>query len=173
MLKYIHKIVQSIHSAFFFFLVTVGCLACVGCQTVSPESVIERNHRIKNINSKLYDNLQVLLAFARQEDVDLELANKALDGVFMIIGRPDAQEMLLAKCLDEKMVNDLITNSVELKREKSQLVKENDEDQRLLNVRFHRYKESHDTLNQLKWLLGFVALFGGLGWILSSRFKLF
>ena len=51
-----------------FLLIAIGCLSCVGCQTIGPEVLVERNHRIKEINAKLHDNMQILLAYARQEE---------------------------------------------------------------------------------------------------------
>ena len=49
---------------------------------------------------------------------DEELANKALDGVFAIIGHPDSQEVLLSKVLDESAIQAIIATSVDLKKEK-------------------------------------------------------
>lgn len=145
----------------FWCLIALGSFLCVGCQTLSPEVLAERNHRIKEINEKLFDNLQILLSFARQEDVDLELANKALDGVFAIIGHPDSQEVLLAKCLDDNAISSIIAKSMDLKKEKHSLTKANESDSTLLNKAFHKYRESHNILMQLKWiaiLLGFAGI---------------
>lgn len=160
------------HPYIIFLLIAIGCFACVGCQTISPEVLVERNHRIKAINEKLFDNLQILLSFARQEDVDLELANKALDGVFAIIGHPDSQEVLLAKCLDESAINSIITGSIDLKKEKGNLTKANEMDSAILNKTFYKYKESHSVLNQLKWLGGILVLLGIAG-IFFYKPKLF
>ena len=38
----------------FFGLMVIGCSFLVGCQTISPEVLAERNHRIKEINAKLF-----------------------------------------------------------------------------------------------------------------------
>lgn len=148
------------HPCSVFLLVAIGCSFLAGCQTVGPEILAERNHRIKEINAKLHDNMQILLAYARQEDIDLDLANKALDGVFSIIGHPDSQEVLLAKCLDEKAINDLLRNSVDLKKERSQLVQANEKDSVIFKDNYHRFKESHETLTDLKWAAGLIAIFG-------------
>lgn len=145
-----------------WLLIAVGCFACVGCQTIGPEVIAERNHRIKEINAKLYDNMQILLSFARQEDVDLDLANKALDGVFAIIGHPDSQEILLAKCLDESVINSLITTSMDLRKERLQLTKDNERDSAIVSKNFHDYKESHETLTQLKWIAGVIVFLGAI-----------
>lgn len=145
-----------------FLMIALGCFACVGCQTVSPEVLAERNHRIKAINAKLYDNMQILLSFARQENIDVELANKALDGVFAIIGHPDSQEVLLSKVLDERAIQEIITNSVDLKKEKIQLTKENERDSAVVSKNFHEFKESHETLLQLKWLGGILLFVGAI-----------
>ena len=150
------------HLCSMFLLIAVGCFACVGCQTVSPEVLAERNHRIKAINAKLYDNMQILLSFARQENIDVELANKALDGVFAIIGHPDSQEVLLSKVLDERAIQEIITNSVDLKKEKIQLTKENERDSAVVSKNFHEFKESHETLLQLKWLGGILLFVGAI-----------
>ena len=104
--------------------------------------------------------MQILLAYARQEDGDLELANKALDGVFAIIGHPDSQEVLLAKCLDENAINELLKNSIDLKKERGQLVQANEKDSVIFKDNYHRFKESHETLTELKWAGGLIAIFG-------------
>ena len=150
------------HPCSMFLMIALGCFACVGCQTVSPEVLAERNHRIKAINAKLYDNMQILLSFARQENIDVELANKALDGVFAIIGHPDSQEVLLSKVLDERAIQEIITNSVDLKKEKIQLTKENERDSAVVSKNFHEFKESHETLLQLKWLGGILLFVGAI-----------
>lgn len=150
------------HPCSMWLLIAVGCFACVGCQTIGPEVISERNHRIKAINAKLYDNMQILLSFARQEDVDLDLANKALDGVFAIIGHPDSQEILLAKCLDESVINSLITTSMDLRKERLQLTKDNERDSAIVSKNFHDYKESHETLTQLKWIAGVIVFLGAI-----------
>lgn len=155
-----------------YLLMAIGCLACVGCQTITPEVLAERNHRIKAINSKLYDNMQILLSYARQENIDVELANKALDGVFAIIGHPDSQEVLLSKVLDESAIQSIITNSVDLKKEKMQLTKENERDSAIVSKNFHEFKESHETLLQLKWLGG-ILLFIGVICLFIFKPKLF
>lgn len=143
-------------------LIAVGCFACVGCQTIGPEVISKRNHRIKEINAKLYDNMQILLSYARQENIDVELANKALDGVFTIIGHPDSQEVLLSKVLDESAIQAIITNSVDLKKEKMQLTKKNERDASIVSKNFHEFKESHETLLQLKWFGGILLFFGAI-----------
>ena len=158
MLKTFTQILK--HPFSMYLLMAIGCLACVGCQTITPEVLAERNHRIKEINAKLHDNLQILLSYARQADVDLELANKALDGVFAIIGHPDSQEVLLAKCLDENAINSIITGSVDLKKERCQLVQANERDSVIFKDNYHKFKESHETLNELKWAGGLIAIFG-------------
>ena len=156
----------------------VGFLGCIlflaGCSnTLLPEKIAERGLRIQEINAKLHDNMQVLLAYARQENVDLDLANKALDGVFMIIGHPDSKEMLMAKCLGEDEVNAIITNSVDLKKERAQLSKDNDKDQKLLSKKFYDYKDSHAIVGFLKLSLGFLAGFGLLAALFFFKPKLF
>ncbi len=143
-----------------FLLTAIGCSFLAGCQTIGPEVLVERNHRIKEINAKLHDNMQILLSYARQEDVDLELANKALDGVFAIIGHPDSQEILLAKCLDESAINSLITTSMDLRKERLQLTKDNERDSAIVSKNFHDYKESHEALTQLKWIAGVIVFLG-------------
>ena len=150
------------HPFSFYLLIAIGCLSCVGCQTVGPEVLVERNHRIKEINAKLHDNMQILLAYARQEDIDLDLANKALDGVFAIIGHPDSQEVLLAKCLDENAINELLKNSIDLKKERGQLVQANEKDSVIFKDNYHRFKESHETLTEIKWAAGLIAIFGAI-----------
>ena len=150
------------HPCSMWLLIAVGCFACVGCQTIGPEVISERNHRIKAINAKLYDNMQILLSYARQENIDVELANKALDGVFAIIGHPDSQEVLLSKVLDESAIQAIIANSVDLKKEKMQLTKENERDASIVSKNFHEFKESHETLLQLKWLGGILLFVGAI-----------
>ena len=145
-----------------FLLTAIGCSFLAGCQTIGPEVLVERNHRIKEINAKLHDNMQILLSYARQEDVDLELANKALDGVFAIIGHPDSQEILLAKCLDESAINSLITTSMDLRKERLQLTKDNERDSAIVSKNFHDYKESHEALTQLKWITGVIVFLGAI-----------
>ena len=145
-----------------FLLTAIGCSFLAGCQTIGPEVLVERNHRIEEINAKLHDNMQILLSYARQEDVDLELANKALDGVFAIIGHPDSQEILLAKCLDESAINSLITTSMDLRKERLQLTKDNERDSAIVSKNFHDYKESHEALTQLKWIAGVIVFLGAI-----------
>ena len=106
--------------------------------------------------------MQILLAYARQEDIDLDLANKALDGVFAIIGHPDSQEILLAKCLDEVAINELLKNSIDLKKERGQLVQANEKDSVIFKDNYHRFKESHETLTELKWTAGIIAILGAI-----------
>lgn len=170
MLKTFTQILK--HPCSMWFLIAVGCFACVGCQTIEPEVISERHHRIKAINAKLYDNMQILLSYARQENIDVELANKALDGVFAIIGHPDSQEVLLSKVLDESAIQAIITNSVDLKKEKMQLTKENERDSAIVSKNFHEFKESHETLLQLKWLGG-ILLFVGTICLFIFKPKLF
>lgn len=116
--------------------------------------------------------MQILLSFARQENIDAELANKALDGVFAIIGHPDSQEVLLSKVLDENAIQAIITNSVDLKKEKMQLTKDNERDTSIVSKNFHEFKESHKTLLQLKWLGG-ILLFVGVICLFIFKPKLF
>ena len=160
MLKTFTQILK--HPCSMWLLIAVGCFACVGCQTIGPEVISERNHRIKAINAKLYDNMQILLSYARQENIDVELANKALDGVFAIIGHPDSQEVLLSKVLDESAIQAIIATSVDLKKEKMQLTKENERDASIVSKNFHEFKESHETLLQLKWLGGILLFVGAI-----------
>lgn len=160
------------HPCSMFLLIAVGCFVCVGCQTIGPEVLAERNHRIKAINTKLYDNMQVLLAYVRQEDSDLDLSNKALDGVFSIIGHPDSQEVLLAKCLDEEAINYLLRNSVDLKKERSQLVRMNEKDSVFFKDNYHKFKESHEILTKLRWAAGLMAIFVVIALFISKP-KLF
>lgn len=160
MLKTFTQILK--HPCSMFLLTAIGCSFLAGCQTIGPEVLVERNHRIKEINAKLHDNMQILLSYARQEDVDLELANKALDGVFAIIGHPDSQEILLAKCLDESAINSLITTSMDLRKERLQLTKDNERDSAIVSKNFHDYKESHEALTQLKWIAGVIVFLGAI-----------
>lgn len=162
----------SIRKNPYFITYCLVLLTLSGCQTTQlPESISQKAHRLKEINSKLYDNLQILLAFSQQEDCDLNLANKAIDGVFVIIGRPDSQEMLVAKCLEEKDVNNLINNSVDLKKEKARLVKEIESEQKQLTTSFYKFKESHAIVGFIKYvgaILGLIVLVGGV-FFLKSR----
>lgn len=153
---------KNILNMAFFGLIVIGCSFLVGCQTISPEVLAERNHRIKEINAKLFDNMQILLSYARQENIDLEQANKALDGVFLIIGHPDSQEVLLSKVLDEEAIKAIITHSIDLKKERMQLVKDNERDAVVVNKNFHEFKESHETLLQLKWFAGILLFVGAI-----------
>ena len=106
--------------------------------------------------------MQILLSYARQENIDLEQANKALDGVFLIIGHPDSQEVLLSRVLDEEAIKAIITHSVDLKKERMQLVKDNERDAVIVNKNFHEFKESHETLIQLKWFAGILLFVGAI-----------
>ena len=137
-----------------------------GCKTTQlPDSITQKTHRLKEINGKLYDNMQVLLAFCQQEDCDLKLVNKAIDGVFVIIGRPDSQEILVAKCLEENDINNLINSSVDLKKEKGKLLKEIESDQKELAQKYYMFKESHAIVSFIKYIgaiLGLFVLIGGI-----------
>ena len=109
--------------------------------------------------------MQILLAFSQQEDCDLELSNKAIDGVFLIVGRPDSHEMLLAKCLEEKDINSLISASVDLKKEKAQLLKEVEQHQKDLTKDYYNYSESHAIVQFIKYIcavLCFLILIVGI-----------
>lgn len=147
-------------------------LSFSGCQTTQlPESISQKTHRIKEIKEKLFDNVQILLAFCQQEDCDLHLANKAIDGVFTIIGRPDSQEMMIAKCLEEKDINNIINNSVDLKKERVALIKQIEKDQKALATNYYKFKESHAIVGFIKYIgaiLGFICLIGGVFFLKSK-----
>lgn len=130
-----------------------------GCRTTQIPSRIEQNqHRLKQVNEKLYDNMQILLSFSQQEDCDIALKNKAIDGVFLIVGRPDSQEMLLSRCLDEKGLNNIISQSVELKKEKTELIKNIHEDQKTLGQDYYKFKESYAIVGFIKYIGGVLSL---------------
>lgn len=155
-------------------LIIIGCILLTfsGCQTTQlPESIALKARRLKEINADLHNNMQILLAFSQQEDCDLALANKAIDGVFVIVGRPDSQEMLVAKCLEEKDVNNLINNSVDLKKEKAKLIKEIEGQQKELSTNYYKFKESHAVVGFIKYIgsiLTIIALIGGLFFLKSK-----
>ena len=149
------------------YLVLLAALTFSGCQTTKtiPQEISQKSYRIKEINRRLYDHMQILLAFSQQEDCDLELSNKAIDGVFLIVGRPDSHEMLLAKCLEEKDINSLISASVDLKKEKAQLLKEVEQHQKDLTKDYYNYSESHAIVQFIKYIcavLCFLILIVGI-----------